>query len=193
MAIVKTSKEDRRLTELILYVAERCTEMELFGKVKLNKILFWSDFLYFKKTGHPITGQQYMRLDQGPGPRRMLPVLNKMIEGGKLVLKNERVFSKVQERPIALVEADLGDFTGDQIAMVDAVIDALWDRTGREVSLLSHELAGWQIVEDRETIPYSTILLSDRQPTDAELEYGRRLAVELGLTKTPQNRRLKPL
>jgi hypothetical protein len=184
---------DRKLAELILYIADRCADARMFGKVKLNKILFYADFLYYKKTGHPITGQEYMRLDQGPGPRRLLPVMTKMLEAGRLALKRERVFDRVQERPIALEEADLSDFAGDQIAMVDDIIAALWDKTGREVSLLSHALVGWQIVGDRETIPYSTIFLSDRSLTDAEMEHGLQLADELGLPETPDDRRLTAL
>jgi len=33
----------------------------------------------------------------------------------------------------------------------------------------------------QETIPYETVFLSDRPLTEEEIEYGRRLATELGL------------
>jgi hypothetical protein len=35
--------------------------------------------------------------------------------------------------------------------------------------------------QDRETIPYEAVFLSDRPLTEEEFEYGRRLAIELGL------------
>ncbi|MFY9823744.1 MAG: hypothetical protein WAM82_20355 [Thermoanaerobaculia bacterium] len=64
---------------------------------------------------------------------------------------------------------------------MDQVIQSLWGRTNAEVSLISHVNIGWKLARHKETIPYETIFLSDRPLTDAELEYGHRLAAELGL------------
>jgi hypothetical protein len=42
-------------------------------------------------------------------------------------------------------------------------------------------LIGWQLAEEGEDIPYSTAFLGHpRPPTPAEVEYGRKLAEELG-------------
>jgi hypothetical protein len=76
---------------------------------------------------------------------------------------------------------DLTLFSGDQIAMVNDVIEAFWEQTGKAVSDLSHHLPSWQLAAPGETIPYPTIFLSDRLLTEAEIEHGRRLAAELGL------------
>ena len=42
-------------------------------------------------------------------------------------------------------------------------------------------IRGGKLARDRETIPYETVFLSDRPLTEEEIEYGRRLATELGL------------
>ena len=44
-----------RLLELILYVAEKCQDDPKFGATKLNKILWWADFLAYAQHGTPIT------------------------------------------------------------------------------------------------------------------------------------------
>jgi hypothetical protein len=173
------NEKDKRLAELILYIARRCEKAKYFGKLKLNKILFFADFLYYKKSGETITDQEYMRLDNGPVPRRMVPVVEGM--GGRLAFKQERLFDMFQERPIALDEPDLSGFSGDQIAMVNDIILEFWDQTGAALRDLSHELPCWQLANDRETIPRPAIFLSDRSLTEEEVEYGRRLATELGL------------
>lgn len=175
-----TGQRDKRLGELILYIASRCERAQYFGKTKLNKILFYADFLYYKKTGASITGQEYMRLDQGPAPRRLVPVVE-ALKGERFAFRKERLFGRVQERPLAIDEPDLTLFSGDQIAMVNEVIEAFWDQTGKAVSDLSHSLPSWQLAANGETIPYSTIFLSDRPLSEAEIEHGRRLTVELGL------------
>jgi len=174
------TEKDKKLAELILYIASRCERARYFGKTKLNKVLFYADFLYYKKTGASITGQEYMRLEQGPAPRRMMPVVEEL-KGARLAFRTEHLFGRVQERPLAIAEPDLTLFSGDQIAMVNEIIEAFWDQTGKAVSDLSHDLPGWQLAEDGETIPYPTIFLSDRPLSEAELDHGKRLAVELGL------------
>jgi len=57
---------DAKMAELILYVSDRCQLDPAYGSTKLNKILFYADFLYYAKHGTSITGQEYMRLDKGP-------------------------------------------------------------------------------------------------------------------------------
>ena len=72
---------------------------------------------------------------------------------------------------MALREPDLSSFSGEEIAIADKVIRALWDLNASEVSDLSQG----------EEIPYSTALLGSLRPlTPKEVDYGRCLARELG-------------
>ena len=75
---------EAKLRELILYIANKAPD---FGAVKLNKTLVFSDFIAFYRFGVPITGVEYMRLPEGPVPRRMLPVLAELKAAGDLVTK----------------------------------------------------------------------------------------------------------
>jgi hypothetical protein len=62
---------EARLRELILYIAARCERDPRFGATKLNKILLFADFLAYFRRRRPITGVEYMRLPNGPAPRRL--------------------------------------------------------------------------------------------------------------------------
>ena len=42
---------------LMLYLAHRCQEADYFGSTKLCKLLYYSDFTAFARTGSPITGR----------------------------------------------------------------------------------------------------------------------------------------
>jgi len=172
---------DRKFRELILYISQRCEQDPNFGKTKLNKILFYSDFLAYAQTGEPITGQEYMRIQHGPGARRLKPTLEDMQERGEVRIKRERKIDHDQQRVLALRDPKLeGLFSNHQLGIVNQVIQYLWGRTNRQVSALSHADIGWQMARHKETIPYETVFLSDRPLTEAELEYGRQLAAELG-------------
>ena len=68
--------DDAKLEELIILIASRSEDDPRFGSTKLNKLLFFADFLAYVKRGEAITNHVYMRLPNGPAPRAMLPITN---------------------------------------------------------------------------------------------------------------------
>jgi len=53
---VEESFDQRRLEELILYIATRTADDESFGRTKLAKVFFYADFVAFGDEGAPLTG-----------------------------------------------------------------------------------------------------------------------------------------
>ena len=45
---------EAKLKELMLYVADKCSQDPNFGATKLNKILWWANFLAFGKIRKPV-------------------------------------------------------------------------------------------------------------------------------------------
>lgn len=160
--------DDAKLAELMLYVARRCESDTAFGATKLNKILFFADFLAYLRTGSPITGQHYQKLDQGPAPRRLLPVQKALCKREAAALGKRDHFGRTQARLIALREPDLSRFSGVEIAIVDEVLAVLDGHNARAVSELSHRFLGWQIAKKGEDIPYQSALIERRPLTEAE-------------------------
>src|SRR5438067_13073106 len=70
--------DEQKFRELILYFAQKSADDPAFGAVKLNKLLFYADFVSFAKRGKAITGATYFRLPHGPAPRQLLPITKKM-------------------------------------------------------------------------------------------------------------------
>lgn len=167
-----------KLRELVLYVCTASEGDEAFGSVKLNKLLFYSDFLTYLRYGAPITGQEYQKLKNGPAPRLMLPLLNDMKASEQLAIAERSYFGHPQKRPVALREADLSQFSAQEIATVNQVLRTFQRQNGTEISELSHNFPGWQLADEGETIPYSSVLLHRRELTAQE----RQWAQELDLT-----------
>ncbi|MBU1173353.1 MAG: SocA family protein [Proteobacteria bacterium] len=156
---------DKRLGELILYVSERCGTDPFFGNTKLNKILFYSDMLTYANLGQPITGSEYMRLPNGPVPKHMKPVLEKMKARKDMVMVSRDFYRRTQHRVVPLREAKIdGLFTPTQIAWVERVIEALGHMSATQVSKRSHDRV-WRIADDKKSIPYEAIYLSDQDAT----------------------------
>jgi Antitoxin SocA-like, Panacea domain len=173
------SKE--KFKELVLYIAHKSVDDASFGATKLNKILFWSDFLAFGSFGKAITGATYQRLPQGPAPRQLLPIQTELIAEDAVTLDRRPRFNYVQKRLLPLREADLALFQPQEISLVDEVIDVLRDKTATDVSAISHALSvGWQIADEFADIPYSSVFLSPDAPSESDFARGRELVVTHG-------------
>jgi hypothetical protein len=176
--------EEQKFKELLLYVAGKCAQDPKFGATKLNKILFFSDFLAYAELGKPITGATYQRLDRGPAPRQLLPILRamNMAEEAKLVARG--VFKYQQQRLIALRPPNLNVFSSSEIALIDSIIETFRDANAAETSLVSHlQSRGWQLARPGEEIPYCTAFLSCDPPSEEVVRRGRELAAEHGWTE----------
>ena len=119
--------EHARLKELILYISAKCFDHRKYGATKLNKILFFSDFIAYERFGKSITDEEYFKLPWGPAPRYLVPVRDDMKACRELEIAKIEILGKVQERPVPLREPDLSLFEPHEISLVDEVIEILKD------------------------------------------------------------------
>jgi Protein of unknown function (DUF4065) len=174
--------EEDKLAELILYISQKCATDPKFGAIKLNKLLYLSDFLAFANWGEPITGVEYQHLKLGPAPRRLVPVRETLQSAGKLVVQILPLKSgRQQTRTVNLADPNLKLFSGREIALVDSVIEDLWDLDADESSKFSHQFVGWKMTKEGDNIPYGSIFISDEPLSTAEILRGQELAREFNL------------
>lgn len=169
-----------RLRELILYISQKSRHDIKFSATKLNKILFYSDFVSFKTYGQPITGAQYMRLEYGPVPTHLMPIRQEMVERGEIVIQKREYWTRTQDVVKPLRPANIDHlFTPTQIALVDEIIEELWELDANEVSARSHK-RGWKVANYRDAIPYEAIFLSDEALTEDDMEWAYGAAINAG-------------
>lgn len=165
-----------KLRELILYIAFKSEADERFGKLKLYKLLFKSDFLSFLRFGQPITGYEYQALGLGPAPMHIKTLLDAMQKSAHLVIRPRDFYGQKQHRPIPLRAPNIeGWFTPKEISLVDELIKANWEKTGSEMSDDSHTFTGWKFAVRNGTIPYSMALVSKKASTHAVIEHAKSL------------------
>jgi uncharacterized phage-associated protein len=155
--------DERKLTELIVHVAEQLMTDSFGGATKLNKVLYFADCAHVRKHGRPLTGAEYFKLPHGPAPRQLV--------------------GHRQDRLIPLRSADSSVFTDVELETIGEVIELLRPLTGGQVSALSHEEPGWRLVEFGETIPYATafVVKEPGPPSPALVERARAVAALRGL------------
>ncbi len=182
MPIRQWTEEEDKFCELILYISQQCAMDRKFGATKLNNILYFSDFQSYAYLGRPITGFEYQKLPNGPAPRKFLSVRDKMVKIGILGLQEILLSSgKIQKRTVNLRCPNLKVFSGEEIAIVDRVIDVLRDADADTVSELSHAKVGWIVANLKETIPYETVFLSGEPLSEEDIQRGLEVAREYDL------------
>jgi hypothetical protein len=170
-----------KFKELMLYAAEQSAGDDYFGAVKLNKILFFSDFLCYGLMGTPVTGATYQRQANGPVPRELKWIAKDIVESGDGLFTKRPFFNHTQIRLVPHRPANTNHFTVEEKDMIDNVIRNLAPRTAGEASLLSHERSfAWQVAEEGEEIPYNAVFISARKATSADVARGLELARKLG-------------
>ena len=176
----ENNNQFERLGELILHIAQECAQDATFGSIKLNKILWFSDFMAYGKFKTPITGVAYFKLPNGPAPRHLVGVRDRLVNNRDAAISREStVLGHERIRLVPLRDPDLSMFNGSQIALVNSVIKLLWDKSAEEISELSHGKA-WTVAGDKEDIPYEAIFLSNKKPTSEDVLRTRELAQEFG-------------
>ena len=160
---------ETKFRELVLYISEKSVDDPRFGAVKLNKILYFSDFEAYRRLGQSITGATYRKLSEGPAPREMLPQREVMLDSGDIAMEHRPYFAGVQQRVVPRRDIRTEMFRPDELAVVDETIEALWHMTAREASDFSHRELGWLAAAPGEEIPYDTAWLS-AEPVPQEVE-----------------------
>ncbi len=172
----ENEQSNKRLRELMLFVADRCQDDPKFGITKLNKILYYCDSIAFAKYGRSITGISYNKLSFGPVPTGAENTRRRM-ERDEDVVMSSPGHSFRPRRMIPLREADLTLFTGPEIALVDSIIEEFSEATGSQLRDYSHGRA-WRAVDDFERIPYEAALVSDLPLAERDIEAGHAMADE---------------
>ena len=168
------SAEPDRLCELALLVAELCVDDPTYGATRLNKALFLSDHLHYKRHAAAISGAAYQRLPRAPAPRGILEALGSLLDAGAARIEQRDHLGHVQRRLIPARPARRDRFSATELALTTQVCLAL--RGHSHASVL-----GWQLAEEREEIPYPTAFLSSITPHRTDIARGMQLASERGL------------
>lgn len=172
------SKESiNKLRELIIYIADKCEYDQSFGAVKLNKILFFADFISFAKYGVPVTGVQYRKYRQGPVPTVLKRLRDEMEADGAIALKKKEHYGHSQHRVVSLIDPNFGRLNARDIALVDEIIAMLWGRSATEVSKMSHDRA-WRNASEGKPIPYEAAFVSDEPLTERDIAVADEMIAE---------------
>ncbi len=171
-----SAPNNEKFKELILFLADKSSEDRPFGATKLNKLLFYSDFLAYLQFGAAITNHRYQKLENGPAPRALIPITEKMQARGEIAYRTENYYGKSKKRLVPLRDPDLSAFSDEEIELVNRIIAEFWAKNAAAMSSASHEFIGWKLANIGEDIPYEVAFVRAIPATKKMERYGADLA-----------------
>jgi putative zinc finger/helix-turn-helix YgiT family protein len=138
-----------KLGNLIVYFAENVKPF----MVKLNKLLFYTDFLNYKSTGYSISGFPYTAISMGPVPENY-GIFFQILENEGYI-QNEYVpfrNGEGSERFIAKKEFDEALFTEIELENLKKVATKFLDISTDDIKEISHKESAWLNEIDKKNI-----------------------------------------
>ncbi|KRA61774.1 hypothetical protein ASD79_06605 [Caulobacter sp. Root655] len=156
-----------KFKEAILYLAASCPPEEL-GNVKLHKMLYFADMMYFLQEGRPLTGVDYLKQKFGPTARHLTSAVEELTREGRLRVDEVDYHGFFKKDYIVTAPFERHRLAEDELLLLDDVADYVRGKTARQISEISHN-AAWEAAELGEVIPYFTALqLVPIEVTDAD-------------------------
>ena len=185
MAAANKHNVSKRTIELIIYLASKLKSKPTYGKVLLEKSLYFCDSMSFLKFGKPITDFKYIKQEFGPTPEpgKYLAVRDKLVTAGTLTVLKEQYYKTFQDKFIANRTADIDVFDKNEIVLIDEVIDWCGDQNATDISNYTHDSLAWQLAGNYEELPFFTFLLTSKTPTDKDRQESLK-AIEKYLSKS---------
>ena len=172
---------EEKMKELIVYLAERSAEDVFWGTFKLNKLLFFCDFLAYLSNGEAMTGGTYVAEEYGPVFSEIRSIRAQMLEAGDVRSVKGTGHSRLER----LREPNMQLFSSGEVRIIDSVVNRCQGSSEEEVSDLSHRFIGWQaaVAEGEATgnyvaIPYETVFVRNPSVSEEEIQQTLALATE---------------
>jgi putative zinc finger/helix-turn-helix YgiT family protein len=116
---------------------------EAFLVTRLNKFLFYADFLNFKKNGYSISGYNYAAIPLGPVPYDYKTVYDLLEDHNYVSTEPYETDYDTTEKFAAIKEFDKSLFSENELNSLVTVKEKLSLLSTKEVIKMSHEELGW--------------------------------------------------
>lgn len=132
-----------KLTEMVVFFTQ---ELEPW-KTKLNKLLFYADFLQFRKTCFSVSGVRYRAIDMGPVPNNFNSILEYMVNNDDVdIYQTEFPDGKIGEqfKPNSgrIFNPDI--FKEDELQTLQEVVKRFGKTATNDIINISHKEKAWE-------------------------------------------------
>lgn len=139
----KKTNKDKIANILVAYI--RNCKVEYNDRLKLNKLLFYTDFVYYKQYGSSITGLSYRAIDFGPAPTFYDNIFT-YFQNENVIQSNWIKDCNGTAKETFLTEAEFDEelFTAEEQGVINTIIEKFKETSSWDLVDLSHKEQGWK-------------------------------------------------
>jgi len=136
--------------KVILFFAERQSPY----KTKMNKLLFYTDFVHFRNMAQSITGLKYAAIPRGPVPNHFEYLFEAFVEEGIICKETTMTtYGEVEQiLPSGKEHFDPSFFSASELEALDYVANTFKNTSASEIAEISHREPAWKENIDRKSI-----------------------------------------
>lgn len=143
-----------KFTEMVVYFSDKLSPF----KTKMNKLLFYADFLMFKQSCFSISGVRYKAINMGPVPNNFQSIFEYLANENKIDIEisefpNGYIGEQFKSRKDRKFNPNL--FTEDELETLSRVASEFKETSTNDIIKLSHLEEAWKNNEkERKIISY---------------------------------------
>ena len=175
----------QKFKDAIHYIVAKTRPDEL-GRVKLHKVLYFADMIWFIAEGHGLTGAEYRKQPMGPVATGLGRALGELEDEGRIQIGTRQYFGYDKAEYEVLQSLPDGRLTNLEQQLLDDVVEFVCrNNTARSISDFSHTRV-WEATENGEVMPYFTALnMLPVEIEDAAINWAREEAAKLVAAQSP--------
>ncbi len=132
----------RKFSEMVIYFTAKLAPW----KTKMNKLLFYADFMMHKQTGFSISGIQYRAIPMGPVPNNFNSIFEYLANKGELditytTFTDGGIGEQFKPNPQKNFNQDL--FNETELQVLEAVAERFRNTSTNEIIEISHKEKAW--------------------------------------------------
>jgi len=143
--------QPEKLMDMITFFA---TDEAGVYKTKMNKLLWYTDFLHYRHFGVSVSGTPYVHLPYGPVADQYNLFLSHLIREERINVQEVFFANGSGELLVTVQPSDLA-FSASEMEVLNAVGEHFRSMTSKDISSLSHEEDGYVETKEGQTISYS--------------------------------------
>ncbi len=137
-----------KLTKVMGYFAN---EVNHLYKVKMMKLLWYTDAIYFRRHGQSMTGLVYEHMTYGA-----LPIgFNEILSVPTVRVVEELLYEDIGYKIVPTTKIDKNVFSKDELSVLELVADKFKEYRSKQIVDYMHEEKAYLETQDHELIPFS--------------------------------------
>ena len=155
-----------KFKNVLHFIIYKCGFRNTVGRTVIHKLLYFSDFNYYKEFNQSITNESYIKKERGPVPIHFEMAIEELVEENKISLGKRRLpCGKIMNRYFSLKGPEM-DFKKEELILINKVIKKLSHLNGKQIG--EYSLSDYPVkkTEDNEIIEYGLALSSKSKSKD---------------------------